>query len=290
MKRIIGILTSLRKRRIVVRPDASGTNLQLSGEVKLLTVEDQQELRELKSELLTFLLQKKKAGNALTRSAIDSNKIPLAPNQKSIWLQDQLHPGENRYLIPLMESFRDPGFSLARFRSALEALVKKHDAFSYIFFTENGMPFQRQAKIDIDQHFSVYHLEDHKSPTDVVRSIINESMEAAVDISQQAPWKICLFGLPNHQYDCFLCMHHLIADGDSLNIAVADLLQLYRSGPDAIPPMDGIRYADYAHWINDKSKHISATQFWQKEFEGYEETFVLEKIHSPSPRTDNASF
>ena len=76
-------------------------------------------------------------------------------------------------------------------------------------------------------------------------------MEKPFDLQQSPPWRVALVTLEPGEQRLLLCLHHLLSDGWSVQILLAEFAALYNAactGAAAALPALTVQYADYAAW------------------------------------------
>ncbi len=175
---------------------------------------------------------------------------PLSLAQQRLWLLDQLDPGNLSFNLPM--ALRLSG-SLAAdaLEAALQEVVRRHAVLRSTFPAVDGLP--RQVIGD-------------RLPTLPVEEVADEAEALAVataearrpfDLSAVPPLRSRLLRLADTgDHVLVVVLHHMVADGWSLNVFLHELAALYAAyadrPADARPPSPlsplPIQYADFARW------------------------------------------
>ncbi|WP_225770548.1 non-ribosomal peptide synthetase, partial [Inquilinus sp. Marseille-Q2685] len=172
--------------------------------------------------------------------------LPLSHAQRRLWLLWQLEPESAAYHITgglRLSGDLDP----AALQAALDGLVARHEALRTVFPEVDGEPRQRilppvpvsLAWIDLSAGRQARL--DEVSATEVRQTF---------DLATGPLLRATLVRLAADEHVLLLTLHHIVADGWSLDLLVEDLVRGYddhRSGR-AQRAAPEIQYADYAVW------------------------------------------
>ncbi len=274
---MIKVLTELKSKGVFLSLDATGENLSIKGKIGNLSDEDKDGLRQQKNEIIDFLKNQEQGSQIIPVGLVKGDVLDLAPNQKSIWVYEKIEGSSTAYTIPGIYSFEMPSLDDNKFFKSIQQLAEQNDVLRTVFIEENDNPQQRiLPSLNVIDHVQIMDVQQEKDPQASVKSIIDEHFNRPFNISEKPLWEIILFRLPENQYQFFLKVHHLIADGESLNLIIKRALQIYSVSEDI--PMQhekSLQYKDYVFWINDRQNFKSSAAFWTKELGGYEDDFRL---------------
>ena len=85
------------------------------------------------------------------------------------------------------------------------------------------------------------------------------------ELSRAPLLRLAIFQMANNSWEIVLNSHHLILDGWSLSLVMADVLKLY--GGESLPRP--LPYADYAEWLKGQAVEASL-DWWQNTLAGFE--------------------
>ncbi|MEE8522296.1 MAG: amino acid adenylation domain-containing protein, partial [Thermoanaerobaculia bacterium] len=176
---------------------------------------------------------------------------PLSFAQQRLWFLDQLEPGSTAYSMPF--AFELSGtLEPVALRRSLDEVVRRHEALRTTFAEVDGRPVQIIAPPQpqnvplVDLHA----LAERDREAEVER-LARADAARPFDFVHDPLLRVCLLRLEQRRHAVLLNMHHIISDGWSLEILVAELGALYpaflagRSSPLPELPM---QYADFAAW------------------------------------------
>ena len=239
------------------------------------------------------MLELLRAGKAVASSEQDSpinpasGAVPLTPDQIRVWFFARAFPQSAEYNQPLTLRFAQwPGRKCAE--GALKALIERHDALRLHFFERQGEPLQAlsdAAEVPLgwlDLSALPTEVATHKAVA-AASSMVREPFDPA-----QAPLVRALaVGLPDGGGLLALSIHHLVADGASIEILAEELVALMKRHDPGLPPP--VRFIDYADWRRrtPPTQNLErARSYWREKLAG--ELPVLE-VPGDRPRPDRPS-
>ena len=168
--------------------------------------------------------------------------FPLSPSQNGMWLVQKLNQRATPYAMPLRLRFPShPG--AASIRDMLETLAERHEVLRTRFEEHEGVALQwidSQPRLNLDIH-------DLTSTGDGWQQVLEERIREAacrpVSLKASHLMRAVAFALPNGELDLLLVLHHMVADGHSVQVLVAECQVLFDR--QALPPKPAIRYVDW---------------------------------------------
>ncbi|HVL01851.1 MAG TPA: amino acid adenylation domain-containing protein, partial [Dongiaceae bacterium] len=118
------------------------------------------------------------------------------------------------------------------------------------------------------------HLEPADDQATRIRTAVYELANRSFDLARGPLFRFDLLklsGAGEGQFVLVACLHHIIADGLSLNLLIRELVLLYASslqGAAAPLPALPVQYVDYAHWQRQRfsgDKLASELEFWRQQ-------------------------
>jgi hypothetical protein len=230
-----------------------------------------------KARLLRELLEKKKI--KLSQPQAISRRIVFSPcppsfAQQRLWFLDQLKQG--RALYNISQAFRLKGRpDVASLQKTLTAIVARHESLRTSFAILDGQPVQL---IDTDAS-STLTVVDLSGLDEAVREAeaqrqVAEENARPFDLSVSPLLRARLLRISETEHVLLLTLHHIIADGWSLEVLARELVLLYDSfssgEPLALPPLT-IQYADYAVWQREHLQGAMLEQqleYWKQQLTG----------------------
>jgi amino acid adenylation domain-containing protein len=177
---------------------------------------------------------------------------PLSFTQERLWLVEQLTPGLPTYNLPL--GVRVAGrLDVPALGRALRALVARHEALRTRFGEAENGPVQVIAEIlEVVPPLPVLDLAgvgDRSRGEREAERLATEEAGRPFDLRRGPLLRARLLRLGEEEHLLLLTLHHIVSDGWSLGVLVAELGALYTGEP--LPELP-IQYADYAVWQREQ--------------------------------------
>ncbi|HEX4974366.1 MAG TPA: condensation domain-containing protein, partial [Pseudomonadales bacterium] len=195
-------------------------------------------------------------------------RLPLSFAQQRLWFIDQLNPGNVAYLMP--GAFRIKGaLDIERLSQALHTVVARHSILRTRIKTEEGEGWQQVYEAS-DWQVEHRDLRAEQPDEAAVAALIKHNSNTALDLAQDALFRVSLIRLRDNETLLLTCMHHIIGDGWSFAILLNELAHFYAPDAKALPALP-VQYGDYARWQRQwlqgevLERHI---QFWQQHLRG----------------------
>lgn len=249
---------SLRANQLVL-----GIHQRLEVKVPLLTIFRQATIRGL----VQYISQEKRAQHEEIKAVEQREYYALSPAQKRLYVVYHLEPGSTGYNIPLpviLEGEVERG----RMEKIFQELIRRHESLRTSLITIGSQPFQRVHEAEITASaFSVN--EFHIAEREEAKSLVNRLIRP-FELEQVPLFRVSLIRLMNERGSCILLVdiHHIIADGQSMNTICHEFMDLYRGK--TLAPLK-IQYRDYTSWMDsEEQKQVMLEQerFWLKELTG----------------------
>ncbi|TXS37822.1 condensation domain-containing protein [Streptomyces sp. OR43] len=146
----------------------------------------------------------------------------LTHGQKRLWFLHQMDPDDASYNIPLVLRLTGE-LSPASLRAAFEALVARHEALRSRFPAEDGNPAASVAEpgpVDVE-------FRDLRGDGDRLETLIADRTNRAFDLARGPLLRVSLFRTGDTEHVLCLVLHHIVADGWSLNVLRDELAAHY---------------------------------------------------------------
>jgi len=182
-----------------------------------------------------------------------SRHAPLALSfaQQRLWLVDQLEGGSAHYHLQL-RFLIEGDLDVQALRAAIEGVVRRHESLRTVIVSHEQEPRQfirEAAEIPFTQ------IDLHELPPDARTSeankIVRRDALAPFALDRDSMLRVHLLTLEERQHELLLTLHHIAADGWSLDVLTREISALYGGAllgrqPDLqkLP----VQYPDYAAW------------------------------------------
>ncbi len=195
------------------------------------------------------------AGGGAVRPPVEpvdrSGSLPLAFAQERLWFLDQLEPGSPAYNLPggvRLSGRLEPG-ALAR---ALTEVVRRHEALRTRFAITDQGPAQivEPARAVPLPQIDLRGLPAAAREGEAARLRREEALRP-FDLGRAPLLRALLLHLSGGDWICLLTQHHIVSDGGSVGVLIAEMSALYGAflAGEPSPLADlPVQYGDYAVW------------------------------------------
>ncbi|WP_426135736.1 non-ribosomal peptide synthetase [Pseudomonas sp. PWP3-1b2] len=178
-------------------------------------------------------------------------ELPQSLAQNRLWITWQLDPQSSAYTIPGALRLRGE-LDEDAVRASFQQLIQRHEALHTRFYERDGQAFQRvDAHAAFDMH--VIDLSDLPAVEREARAqqIREDEAHTRFDLEKGPLLRVTLVRLGDEDHQLLVTLHHIIADGWSLNILIDEFSRLYAAASQGqtleLPPL-ALQYADYGSW------------------------------------------
>ena len=173
--------------------------------------------------------------------------LPQSLAQNRLWLLWQLQPQSAAYNIPAGLHLRGE-LDIAALEHSFQALVSRHEALRTLFSEADGQALQR---VQPELRLNVQQVDlEGLAPAEVAVRREAEA-QAPFDLVAGPLLRVTLARLGDEDHQLWVTLHHIIADGWSLNILLDEFARLYAArcqGQHANLAALPLGYADYGIW------------------------------------------
>jgi len=213
---------------------------------------------------------------------------PVSLTQEGLWFLHQLEPESVNYNIFVVLRVRKL-LDVGTLERSLNVLVQRHGALRTIFGTQEGKPVQLIVP-SLMIALSVRDLQHLPKPEREAEAQRWASAEAQrpFDLAQGPLLHAALLRLAPEESLLLLAVHHIVADGWSLNVLLPELSSLYEafaSGQPLSLPDLPFQYTDFAVWQREQlERGLLAEQlaYWEQQLANAPEVLDL-PIARPMP-------
>ncbi|HEX4959209.1 MAG TPA: amino acid adenylation domain-containing protein, partial [Thermoanaerobaculia bacterium] len=201
-------------------------------------------------------------------AAPPAGPYPLSLAQQRLLLLDRLEPGNAAYNLGLALRLTGP-LDEGRLAASLSEVVRRHEPLRTVYAEAAEEPVQvvLPASESPSRDFDVRDIRDEER-----RGLLGEVVQAEVarpfDLQRGPVVRFLLIRLAPAEHVLVVTVHHIAADGWSLQILLRDLGAFYASSP--LPPLP-LRYADWALWQRSALAGPALDEqlaFWRRELGG----------------------
>lgn len=215
-----------------------------------------------------------------------SGTLPLSFVQQQLWLLDQLDPGTAAYNMPVALRIRGE-LNIDAFKQSFNTIIQRHETLRTNFKTVAGEPV---AVIEPQRTWSMREADlsalDEVAQDEALQQLIHEQLDTGFNLQSDALLRGVLVKLSTKgdqlEHAFVGAMHHIISDGWSLNVMIAELMELYQADIESrearLPQLD-IQYVDVAAWQRQwlsgevLEQHI---QYWRERLDNEGQVLQLQ--------------
>ncbi|RJX41196.1 amino acid adenylation domain-containing protein [Paenibacillus pinisoli] len=205
---------------------------------------------------------------------------PLSLAQNRLFVLQQLYPASKAYNLPLMLNMNGE-LDADRLQAAIQGLVERHEPLRTSFDWVDGKPMQRIHE-QIQVELILQDLPAEANMDDWAREVIRP-----FDLTEAPLIRAFLATHGANRYTLLLDIHHIAADGVSMNVMARDFEQLYTG--QALQPLS-IQYKDAALWQQEwmaSDARAREEQYWKALLAG---TLPVLQLPADYPRPSEQSF
>lgn len=196
--------------------------------------------------------------------------LPLSHGQERLWFLDQLDPGDASYNIPLVLRLSGP-LSVEALRTAFDGTVARHEALRTRFPDADGRPV---AVVEPAAAFPVEVL-DLRADGAAGRAdaILAARTNGAFDLAGGPLLRVTLLRTADEEHLLCVVLHHIVADGWSLNLLRTELGTRYAAHLDgrAVELPDVLPYTVHAARERESAQGPEAQRaldYWRERLAG----------------------
>ena len=177
----------------------------------------------------------------------------LSHAQLRLWFIDQLEGRMAAYNIPSAYILTGT-VNVSLLERSFQLLVLRHEVLRTRFILKDGEPRQVIDSLE-DSGFNIVSGDLRSSPDSLekAKAIYREERQAPFLLDKGPLLRVQVLMLGEFQYALLFTIHHIVADGWSMDVIVKELLRNYQqllADPGWLPAALPIQYKDYAEWQN----------------------------------------
>ncbi|RYZ32131.1 MAG: non-ribosomal peptide synthetase, partial [Myxococcaceae bacterium] len=175
--------------------------------------------------------------------------LPLSYSQERLYRFFLRAPTSSAYNIPIGYRLRGP-VRVDALRSALQALLERHESMRVRFSEEDGQLVQRVTPAG-EFPWRFEDLREQPDAEGAAWSHIHADAQTPFDLTRDPLVRASLLCVKDDEHLLLICVHHISADGWSMGVIARELGVLYSAlaqgrAPDLAPLV--VQYPDYAAW------------------------------------------
>ncbi|OMQ33003.1 non-ribosomal peptide synthetase [Pseudomonas putida] len=177
--------------------------------------------------------------------------MPQSLAQNRLWITWQLDPQSSAYNIPGALRLRGE-LDEDALRASFQQLIERHESLRTRFFERDGVALQQ---VDAAAEFNLQRIDISDVPMAEREAralqIREDEARTQFDLEKGPLLWVTLVRLDDEDHQLLVTMHHIIADGWSMNVLIDEFSRLYAAatqGQQATLAPLPTQYADYGSW------------------------------------------
>jgi len=206
-------------------------------------------------EFANLIRKKISEGNAQASGTIArvsrDEELPLSHAQQRMWFYEQLASGSASFHIPLGVRFKG-SLNQAALEQTFGEIIRRHESLRTVFpavFDKPAQVIQEPTRIKFPV-VDLSRLSDEEREREAGRLAQEETLRR-FNLATGPLLRPTLMRLADEDHIIICTMHHIIADGQSFEVVIAEMSQLYAAmnggRPSSLPEVS-VQYVDYAAW------------------------------------------
>jgi amino acid adenylation domain-containing protein len=203
-----------------------------------------------------------------------THQHPLSYTQQQLWFINQLQPGKATYNIAVAIDIPEK-LNFTALVSSFHEIIHRHEILRTSFVVVDGEP--RQKIVDVVNftipEIDLRHLTAEQQRIELPKLSLAES-QVAFDLETAPLLRAKLLHLQAEKSRLVLTLHHLVADGWSIQLLVTKLSEIYQTlcteKPLELPDLP-IQYLDFVYWQRNWLETEIINQhldYWQEKLTG----------------------
>ncbi len=164
----------------------------------------------------------------------------------------------------------------------------RHQALRALFVWEGREQPLQVIRTDVDLEWFVedWRGKPSEEQTALLDSFLGKDRNRGFALDQAPLMRFALFRLADEEYHFVWSHHHLILDGWSLGLVVADVMETYGSILDGTShdPAPAVRFGDFTAWLQEQDDELSRRAYWSDYLRGFDEPNMLPHLGPGSPK------
>ncbi len=237
----------------------------------VLSPELKNQIRKLKSEIISYLQTLNLDGQKTINRVEDRDLYPLSTSQQSLWFLQKLYPENHAY--KMLFAFQIQGKLCKKtLAKSIECIIQHHESYRACFIQFDGSIHQKIipfAEINFNLEEDDFYYVDPIDREKIIKKTHEEELNKSFNL-EAAPLLNCkLITFSDDNHVLFINQHHIISDGWSIDILLKELNELYthfQKKSAYTYSSSSVRYVDYCIWQNKWFESDAAQKqiiYWQ---------------------------
>ncbi|MEL6636062.1 MAG: condensation domain-containing protein, partial [Bacteroidota bacterium] len=226
------------------------------------------ELRDKKAALIDLLFGVKTSSYFIPQ-APERPYYRVTPSQYRLWVSANLG-AKKAYNIPFSTEIFGK-LQVDKIGRAMHEVIKRHASIRTVFRFDADNVLQQFILSPETFNFE-FEYQDIRREPELEDDCLQEVIATDFDLENGPLIRAGVIHRAEEEFVLFICIHHTVSDGWSMEVLFNDLIQHYQSFYDTgkaadLAPLD-IQYSDFAVWLNENLEEINnkESSFWVNRF------------------------
>ncbi|RRV07264.1 amino acid adenylation domain-containing protein [Pseudomonas sp. v388] len=224
-----------------------------------------------------------------------NDALPQSLAQNRLWFLWQLDRHSSAYNIPGGLHLRGE-LDLNALRDSFQHLIERHESLRTRFYERDAVALQRidapgQLRLELRDLCDV-PAEQRQAQAQQIRE---EQARLPFDLESGPLLRLVLVRLDEQEHQLLVTVHHIVADGWSLDVLIDEFSRLYaaavQSQPLVLEPLP-VRYADYGQWQREwlaRGEAERQLDYWKGQLGDEQPVLSLATDHPRSARLHHSA-
>lgn len=252
------------------------SRLRVRAPQGVLTAAHQQQLRDNKEAIIAFLQtpsQDESVHDQPWSQRRQCAALPLSFAQQRLWFLTQLDAVAGAYNMPFALSLTG-ALEVAALEQCLQIIEQRHAVLRTTIVEQEGAPRQEIHEARFQLRLIDLDVLDPTLQATTLQQQLTAEAKAPFDLTTGPLWRGLLWRLQPERHVLLVVVHHIIADGWSINLLQQELAALYLAvitgQPAPLTPLP-CQFVDYARWEQAQVQTVEVQQalvYWQAQLAG----------------------
>ncbi|TCV59961.1 non-ribosomal peptide synthetase [Pseudomonas fluorescens] len=221
--------------------------------------------------------------------------LPQSLAQNRLWITWQLDPTSRAYNIPGALHLRGE-LDEDALRASFQQLIERHESLRTRFLERDGVALQQ---VDPAGEFKLQVVDLSDEPVNRrearARQVREDEAATLFDLEKGPLLRVTLLRLDEDDHQLLVTLHHIIADGWSMNVLIEEFSRVYAAASQGqvaeLAPLP-LQYADYGSWQRQWLAQGEAERqlsYWKQQLGAEHSALVLGTDHPRSAQRQRSA-
>ncbi|MEV6073481.1 condensation domain-containing protein, partial [Nocardia sp. NPDC052001] len=201
--------------------------------------------------------------------------LPLAPLQEGLLFHAAYGDGSSDLYATQLDLSLVGELDVEGLRAAVQSVANRHPQLNARFVYRQ---FLRPVQVVVKSPAVPWRFMDLAVVPEAerdrrLRQLAVDDRTASCDLDRESPFRVSLVRVAAGKFHLVVTVHHIVLDGWSLPILLAEIFGAYRGESLAAP----VPYRNYLAWVSDQDANVSSA-VWRAKFAGFEEPTIIDPI------------